>query len=377
MSDLQIGLLILGVLIVGAVVGFNWWQERQFRLRSEHSFARTQSDVLLEPRVEPSAGGANEPWMDEPELADESEGVQRLAMPAGGGTRIDPERAASASAASTGAGSGASAVPLIDFVAELRAGEIIPGSAINELDTALRTIGRPVVLQGYDYHAQRWEPIADSDRWYTSLRIGLQLVDRNGAATHNQIQQFASIAREHATRMAAIAEVPDVGAAEQQAADLDEFCADVDVIVGINVIAQSGQVFHGTQIRALAEAQGLKLQPSGVFVCPGEGGRALFTLDNQDTHGFRAEQMRHLTTAGITFLLDVPRTGDGTKVFDRMVAMSRKFAESLDGILADDNRALLNDIGLDKIRNQLRAIYAMMEHRGIPAGSKAAQRLFS
>ena len=94
MSDLQIGLLILGLLIIGAVVGFNWWQDRQFRLRSERSFVRPQSDVLLEPRVEPSAGGATAPWMDEPELADDPEDTQSPAMPAGGETRIDPERAA-------------------------------------------------------------------------------------------------------------------------------------------------------------------------------------------------------------------------------------------------------------------------------------------
>jgi FtsZ-interacting cell division protein ZipA len=60
-----------------------------------------------------------------------------------------------------------------------------------------------------------------------------------------------------------------------------------------------------------------------------------------------------------------------------MVAMSRSFADSLDGTLADDNRALLSDSGLDRIRAQLRAIYAGMEQRGIRAGSALALRLFS
>jgi hypothetical protein len=52
-------------------------------------------------------------------------------------------------------------------------------------------------------------------------------------------------------------------------------------------------------------------------------------------------------------------------------------AESLDGMLADDNRVALNDTGLDKIRNQLRSIYAAMEQRGIHPGSPLALRLFS
>jgi FtsZ-interacting cell division protein ZipA len=380
MSDLQIGLLLLGVLIVAGVVAFNWWQERQYRQRSEQGFARPQADVLLEPRVEPAAAGVSEPWIgaadfDEETEDNRAESTDAPARPVE--TRPDPVVSRTGAGATPPAAVETLASAPIDFVAELRAGEVIPGAAIGDLEAALRAIGRPVSVEGYEYHSKRWEALGGPDRWYTSLRLGLQLVDRNGAASREQIQKFADTVRDHGTRMAAIAELPDMATAQQQALDLDEFCADVDVIVGINVIAQSGQVFHGSQIRALGESQGLKLQPSGVFVYPGDGGKPLFTLDNQDSRAFRAEQMRHLTTTGITFLLDVPRTADGIKVFDRMVGMSRQFAESLDGMLADDNRALLNDVGLDKIRNQLRAIYAMMEHRGIPAGSQAAQRLFS
>jgi FtsZ-interacting cell division protein ZipA len=65
------------------------------------------------------------------------------------------------------------------------------------------------------------------------------------------------------------------------------------------------------------------------------------------------------------------------KVFDRMLAMSRQFADSLDGVLADDNRQLLSDAGLDKIRVQLRGIYAAMQAKGLAAGGACALRLFA
>ena len=68
---------------------------------------------------------------------------------------------------------------------------------------------------------------------------------------------------------------------------------------------------------------------------------------------------------------------NGLKAFDRMVAVSRSMSDSLDGMLADDNRVMLSDTGLDKIRNQLRSIYAAMEQRGIHPGSPLALRLFS
>jgi FtsZ-interacting cell division protein ZipA len=177
--------------------------------------------------------------------------------------------------------------------------------------------------------------------------------------------------------MAAIAELPEFAPALAQAGELDEFCADVDVVVGINVIARTGQVFHGTKIRALAESAGMHLRADGVFHVTDEHGATLFSLDNQEAEPFLADRIRNLTTPGITFLLDVPRVGNGLRAFDRMVAVSRGMADSLDGMLADDNRVLLNDTGLDKIRNQLRSIYAAMEHRAIPPGSPIALRLFS
>ena len=151
----------------------------------------------------------------------------------------------------------------------------------------------------------------------------------------------------------------------------------MDIIVGLSVAARPGQVLHGTQLRALAESNGLKLAPTGVFVMPDGHGGTLFSMDNQESNPFRAEDLKNLKTRSVTFLLDVPRTDQGIKVFNKMVSVSKQFAESLDAVLCDDNRAMLNDSGLEKIRNQLRKIYETMDQRGIPGGSKTARQLFS
>ncbi|MGH8630119.1 MAG: cell division protein ZipA C-terminal FtsZ-binding domain-containing protein [Burkholderiales bacterium] len=353
MSDLQLGLAILGLFVVAGVGAFNWWQERQFRSRAQHSLQQPQEDVLLrtEPAAEDSTAGRPQTRI-EPQLD------SAIATPALGAPVEGPD-------------------PALDYIAEIRAGEVIPTTAISELTKSLAQAGRRVVLAGYDYHAKTWVPVTEGDHWFTSLRAGLQLVDRSGAASLEQVQAFQNLIRRHAERMSAIADVPDAEAAVARAAELDEFCSDVDVVVGINVIAHTGQTFHGTQVRTLAEANGLRLQANGVFVYPDDDGGALFTLDNQEARPFRIEQIRHIATPGITFVLDVPRIRDGLRVFDRMVAMSRLFADSLDGLLADDNRKLLSDTGLNQIRVQLRGIYAAMEARGLPAGSRSALRLFA
>ncbi|MBA3695622.1 MAG: cell division protein ZipA C-terminal FtsZ-binding domain-containing protein [Methylotenera sp.] len=48
MSDLQIILIVIGVLIICAVVVINWWQERRFHKQVESSFSPLQSDALLD-----------------------------------------------------------------------------------------------------------------------------------------------------------------------------------------------------------------------------------------------------------------------------------------------------------------------------------------
>jgi len=352
MSDLQLGLAILGLFVIAGVVAFNWWQERQFRARAQHGLQQPPEDVLL--RAEPA--------------------TQTPAATGAASARIEPQldRALAAPASA----SLDSPDPALDYIAEIRAGEVMPASAISELTRALSQAGRPVVLAGYDYHAQTWVPVTEGDHWFTSLRLGLQLVDRSGPAGIEQVQAFQSLIRRHAEQINAITDLPDAEAAVARAAELNEFCSDVDVVVGINVIAHTGQTFHGTQVRALAEAHGLKLRTDGVFIYPDEDGGTLFTLDNQEARPFRIEHIRHIATPGITFVLDVPRVRDGLRVFDRMVAMSRQFADSLDGLLADDNRKLLSDTGLDQIRIQLRGIYAAMEAKELPAGGRSALRLF-
>jgi hypothetical protein len=363
MSDLQIGLLMLGVLVVAGVVAFNWHQERQFRRRAEQTFAGSHDDILFERRATMSAAAVS-PQDRRDEIRVEP--------------RIAPMDA-------LGEGEPAGGLPLrsglpqpeIDYIVEIRAGEIIPAEQLAQLRRTLAMLGRIINFSGFDFRSESWQPLALDGARYTSVRAALQLVDRSGPLNGEHLQRFGDAVRAAAREMAAIAELPEFAPALEQAADLYRFCEDVDVMVGINVVARTGQVFHGTKIRALAEAAGLHLQPGGVFHCLDEQGASLFSLDNQEPEPFLIDKIRSLTTPGVTFLLDVPRVSDGLRAFDRMVAMSRSFADSLDGMLADDNRVPLDDAGLDKIRAQLRAMYGAMEQRGIHAGGPLALRLFS
>lgn len=159
--------------------------------------------------------------------------------------------------------------------------------------------------------------------------------------------------------------------------ELDQFCIDVDKMVGFHLVQAAGGPFTGTKLRGLAEASGLVLREDGAFHHESDGGNRLFTLVNQDGAPFTPETLRTDVFRGVNFQLDIPRVKNSPEVFNHMVLVARQMESSLGAALVDDNQRILSDAMIEKIRQQLKVIHARMVTRGIVPGSSAALRLFS
>src|SRR3989344_3727055 len=82
MTDLQLALLALGVVIIVAIVLFNWWQERKLRTEVSQRFDEPQQDALLDEfHFDSDAILKNEPVPDQEIESDESEVDQTLVEP--------------------------------------------------------------------------------------------------------------------------------------------------------------------------------------------------------------------------------------------------------------------------------------------------------
>ncbi len=68
---------------------------------------------------------------------------------------------------------------------------------------------------------------------------------------------------------------------------------------------------------------------------------------------------------------------DGVLAFDRMLAVARQLAGSLDGVLVDAQRAPLSDAMIAAIRAKTAELQQRMRDGGIVPGSALALRLFS
>ncbi len=365
MSDLQIALGAIGILVVGGVYVFNSWQERKLRQRLERAFGASRDDVLLqsgsavvdsvEPevaRIEPSLGNGSD-----------DEAITKAPWQPGLAGEIEPADNADS---------------VIEFVADIELPVAAADAALHELQSQLSTLGKPSRMLGWDAAAQTWYLLkrnANGD--CTRLQVALQLVNRAGPVLAPQLSGFCDAVQTWAARHRASVEIDDQAEALEAAQALDALCGEMDVAIGMNVVAPEGAAFPAVQVVASAIAAGLQLGDNGLFYCYDTAGLVLFTMENHDPEPFTADRLEAMQTPGLTLLLDVPQVAAGEKALAEMARVSDELAASLGGFVVDDNRVPLQAAGLARIKTQLQDIHQTMAAQKIPAGSQRARRLFA
>ncbi len=354
MSDLQIALGAIGILVVGGVYAFNWWQERKLRQRLERAFDGSRDDVLLK-------SAADRP----------AEPVSRIEPRLGAGAVED--------AAERDQNDVAAADAVIDFVAEIKSPEPFSAAALQELQSQIAVFGKPARTLVWDTAAADWRAAGEAGAHVNCDRVlaMVQLVNRSGPIHAPQLNGFCDAVQAWAARYDATVETDDAATALQTAKELDALCGELDVAIGLNVVAPEGSAFPGEQVAAAAAAGGFDLEADGLFYWRSSDGRTLFTMENHDSAPFVADRLAALQTAGMTLLLDVPRVADGETALDEMARVGNELAEALGGFVVDDNRVPLQAEGIARIKAQLRSIREAMATHEIPAGSPRAQRLFA
>lgn len=268
--------------------------------------------------------------------------------------------------------------PAVDYIVSLETVDYIPAAQfLQSQHENLRRLSKRVIWVGFNEATGEWDVLSDdSPAEYRRLRIGAQMADRQGAISDAELSIFHTAMRQLAEEFMAVADLPTRKSAMEEAWALDRFCADVDIQIGINVVATS-QAFAGTKIRALAEAAGMTLGSDGVFVRRDDDGRVLYSLLNQGSTPFSTEAMKTVSCHGLTFLLDVPRVPNGDRVVNQMAELARRFAEALHGAVVDDNRHPLTETQLEPIRRQVAQYQGAMAGRGLVAGGPLSLRLFA
>ena len=395
MSELQAALLAIGLGVVVAVYLFGWWKQRQYRRKFGAAFSQSHDDALYQghdiaPVVLDETGqevpdlkesGLEGPGSEEPVL------VNQDAVPTDAEVELLPavhDMPAVPEVIELPVASAVLNEPCAlldirsDFIIELHLDEPSAAAVLDGLWQRKFDFKKPVQVCGLTLSGGQWERvIAESQTLYSKFRIALQLVDRSGVISVARLGDFRDLVQGIAQSIHADATVPDVAETYQNAQSLDAFCAEVDRMVGVNLMPSRERLLNGRKVSAAATLQGMKLESDGAFHLLNTQGNSLITLINKDTRPFQHHTLDHFTTPGLTLLLDVPRVERPAVVFDDMLLMARAMGRELQVNLQDDHNVLLTELGLARIRTQIAEVEAKMCASDLIPGSAQALRLFS
>ena len=351
MSDLQLALLAIGLGVIVVVYGAGWWQQRQYQRKFGEAFKAKAGDALYDAQPAPVEHVLHTPAQDLsatftlPSALDESCGLLNNRS---------------------------------DFIIELTLSEPSPAATLQVFWSRRFDFAKPVQVCGLGVNRTEWERvIADSPSLYVKLRLALQLADRSGVVNLTKLADFRDLVLGMAHDIQAEISVPDVADAYQRAVELDAWCAAVDQMVGINLLASTGRSLRASDIVEAASLQGMTLESDGALHAFNGAGHSLFHLINQDNSPFQHHTLAQSTSAGLTLLLDVPRVANPVQQFAAMCEVAKNLARQLQLNLVDDQRVVLSSSGLERIRAQIAAVEAKMLAYDIEPGSAQAHRLFS
>ncbi len=335
MSELQIGLLAIGAVVVAAVLIYNRVQESRAKRDAERNFRSGHEDVLIGQPVSAHGGevGAGDAGQEAPRHA------QRTAPP---DESAQPD-------------------PAIDYIIELSAEHAVAHGALRE---------QWVAIERRHAHRALLAGSGDDKSW----RAGLQLVSRDGAVGEADLIEFRSAVETLAASVGASVSAPEMRAAVEAARALDEFCAESDIQVVVHV---TGGPFAGTKIRAAAESAGLALEADGRFVLRDDAQRLVYAMGTRDGAAFSVAMMRDAMPQALSLSLDVTRAPDTRRSFESMARLANQLATVLGGSMVDDNGHALDERALAAIAIQLDSVRARLEAKGVTPGSATALRLFS
>jgi hypothetical protein len=418
MDTLWASLVALFLIAIGVVLAFNLLQGRQSRLRDAWrqtlATAARPSSRAPAARAEPTADGADpsavapatrrdriEPSFGPAGARDATPAAGREAQAPGSAPRVDPAptslpaaaeaspplqtprpaaqvgtgpvpsdagpasaRDASRSPMPADAATGPILDPRLDCIVAFGLGAPVAAERLLSVASTLRRAGSKPIAVEADDGAGRWSLPHASFGAARRVRAGVLLANRHGPLNAMEFSEFANAMQSLGRAIGAGgAIVPEMAPVLEHARQLDEACAQLDAVIGVNV--ETPTALSPDDLAALAAGLGLQERGNNRFTAIGDEGEALFSL----ALGERAEQL--------TLLLDVPRAPEHAEPWDRMVEAAAACAERTGGRVVDDAGRPLTAPAAAEVGRQLATRYRTLQEAGLDAGSPAALRVFN
>lgn len=375
MSSLQIGLVIVGGLVLAAVVAYNSWITRQSAPRTARERGAAAGEGV-EPVLTPLGGDPmaerHDPVLDDG--APEAPLAHADTVPAAlGDEAIEPTLAPLPERRP-----GPALDALIDVIAPLALEHEVSGEAVLAALPATRRVGsKPFAVEGQHAQSGEWE-VARPYQRYRALQAGVQLANRAGPLNDIEFSEFVVKTQAFADTVGASPDFPDMRAEVARARELDAFASGHDAQLGFTLRARRaawspGYVSqHAGRLGFVAGTL-----PGRMVLSASQPGQPPLLALAYDSQAAMADDPEQSALREITLSLEVTHVARGEQPFARLRQAAQALAEAMDGVVTDDTGAPLPAEAMDQIGTDLESLYDALDERDLAAGSPQARRLFS
>ena len=346
MSNLQIGLAIAGGVVLAAVVAHGAWSSRRNAPRQ----------ALPEP-----AGDASPPPLREPSLDDEGHDTQPMTLPPVARRSVMD-----------------SLIDVIATIALYGPNMVVSGeAAIAAMPVTRRAGSKPFAIEGYNLTTLTWEVPVAGQR-YGGFQAGVQLANRSGALNEIEYSEYVVKTQAFADAINATPEFPEMLEEVARARELDQFASAHDAQLGFTIRARNASWSPGYVQQNAARLGFVAGVIPGRMVLPASTeGLAPVLVLSFDSQAALAEDPAQSAIRDIALHLDVAQVDRNEQPFERMRDVAAALAQTMDGVVTDDNGQLLTAQTMDGIGAELQGLYDTLEQRDLAAGSLLARRLFA
>ncbi len=346
MSNLQIGLAIAGGVMLAAVVAHGAWSSRRNAPRQ----------ALPEPASDASPAPLREPSLD-----DDGQDTQPMTLPPLARRSVMDS--------------------LIDVIATIALDGphlVVSGeAAIAAMPTTRRAGSKPFAIEGYNLRTLTWEVPVAGHR-YGGFQAGVQLANRSGALNEIEYSEYVVKTQAFADAINATPEFPEMLEEVARARELDQFASAHDAQLGFTIRARNASWSPGYVQQNAARLGFVAGVIPGRMVLPASTeGLAPVLVLSFDSQAALAEDPAQSAIRDIALHLDVAQVDRNEQPFQRMRDVAAALAQTMDGVVTDDNGQLLTAQTMDGIGAELQGLYDTLEQRDLAAGSLLARRLFA
>ena len=267
---------------------------------------------------------------------------------------------------------------LIDVIAAVEIDTPISGeAALSAMPTTRRVGSKLFNLEGLNTETGLWEHPRYGQR-YSAFQSGVQLANRTGPLNEIEFSEFVTKTQTFADAINAAPEFPDMLEEVARARELDSFASAHDAQLSFTLKATKAAWSPGYVHQNAARLGFIAGVLPGRMVVPAPtmGLPPILGL-TFDSQAAMSEDPTQSAIYELNLSLDVPQVDRKEEPYARMIQTAYELARVMDGAISDDNGQPLSETAIGAIARDLLALYDTLDARDISAGSPQARRLFS